>query len=143
MRMQEERFRILMFSSLEGTITPGEQKELDQLLGSDPAYREQYDQLLQIREGLHSWTVPEEGGWTESQVDHLVKRAMRRQEAVIVTLGRHWQKIAAACVIILLVSIGSIYVQSGTLDSDTLVGIDEIEADEAYTYLSTNYAYDE
>ncbi len=132
-----------MFKSLDGTITPGEQQEFDRLLVDDPVSRRQYEQLLEIREGLTKWSVPERDLWTDVQVDHLVSRAMLRHEAVIVTLGRHWQKIAVACVLILMVSIGSIYLQNGTLDSDTLVGIEEIEADEAYTYLSTNYTYDE
>lgn len=143
MKKEEDKMWTMILKSLDGLTTRSEEDQLREAFRHDPALGMQYEEMARIRAALQAYEVPDADRWSNREIDHILARAKSSGDAAIFTLARHWQKIAAACLLAILINLGSIYMQSGKLDTDTLVGVDEIEADEAYTYLNTNYSYNE
>ena len=133
----------LMLKSLEEPLDSYEQILLEDALGSSAEMRKKYQDLKEVRQLLNTYELDSDSLWSEEEIIRFIPVQKAENQAKTFVLGRYWSRIAAACVIALVISMGSVYFQNGSIDADTLVGIDDIYADEAYTYLNTNYAYDE
>lgn len=143
MKAHEQDIKALMLKSLDESLSKEEQIKLDQTLNTSLEMQKEYQELKQMRHLLEHYNVPDDTLWSDQEILDFIPAARSKNGAKIFLLGRYWSKIAVACVIAFVVSLGSVYYQNGSLDGDTLVGIDEINADEAYTYLSSNYTYNE
>jgi hypothetical protein len=143
MKAHEQDIKALMMKSLDESLSIDEQIKLDETLNSSQEMQKEYQELRQMRHLLEHYEVPDDALWSDQEILDFIPVTRSQNGARIFLLGRYWSKIAVACAIAFMVSLGSVYFQNGSLDGDTLVGIDEINADEAYTYLSSNYTYNE
>ena len=143
MKTREEVIQELMLKSFEGQLSASEQIILDEAIGSSQAMHKKYEELKEVRQLMSSYELDDNHLWDDEEILHFIPGQQVQNQAKVFTLGRYWSRIAAACVFACVISMGTVYLQNGSIDADTLVGIDEIDADEAFTYLSTNYVYNE
>lgn len=143
MKAHEQVIKALMMKSLDEKLTLGEQTKLNEALAVSQELQLEYQELRQMRQLIGQYEVKDDALWSDQEILNFIPVMKSKNSAKVFLLGRYWSKIAVACAIAFIVSLGSVYYQNGSLDGDTLVGIDEINADEAYTYLSANYTYNE
>ncbi len=130
----------LLIHSLDHPLGEADQKRLDHALAQSVELRKEKEELLKMRSLLASLSVESDPNWHDELMSKL---PARKTEAKIIqhpfTMASIFPKLAAACAIILLLSVVNIYREDGTINRDTLVGVEEYTADEAYAYLETNY----
>ena len=81
-----------------------------------------------MRERLAEWTAPEDPNFAERVLTNLGKQVEEDLSAVIIRL---FPRVAAACVLILGVALGTIYVTEGSLMMDTIIGVNEVLLEDA------------
>ena len=132
--------RELLIHSLDNPLSETDRKRLEKALAQSVELRKEKEELLKMRSLLAGFKVESDPDWHDELISKL---PVRKTEAKIIqypfTMASIFPKLAAACAIILLMSIINIYQEVGTINRDAVIGIDEVTADEAYAYLETNY----
>lgn len=120
----------LLIHSLDNELTPQEAQQLEQALSNSEALRQEKERLLEMRELI---------GTVKMEPDHtFVNKVMMRIEqakdpvfsTVIINL---FPKVAAACVLLFIVTLAGIYMTEGTLSTDAIIGIQDMTMEEALT----------
>jgi hypothetical protein len=143
MKSREDVIQELMLKSFEGSLSISEQTILDEAIGSSKSMYKKFEELKELRHLMSAYELDDNQLWDDEDIMRFIPGKKAGNQPKVFTLGRYWSRIAAACVFACIISMSSVYFQNGSIDADTLVGVDDIYADEAYTYLSTNYAYNE
>ncbi|MBX2874529.1 MAG: hypothetical protein KTR30_20575 [Saprospiraceae bacterium] len=118
----------LLIRSMDTELTKGDALELEQALLNSEALRGEKARLIALREQLEDWTAPEDPTFAERVLTQLGKQAEEDLSAVIIRL---FPRVAAACVLILGVALGTIYVTEGSLMLDTIIGVNEVLLEDA------------
>ncbi|MEO0340102.1 MAG: hypothetical protein AAF242_12910 [Bacteroidota bacterium] len=121
----------LLVRSLDATLDPQDQKVLDDALKSNPDWEEKRRQLLAMRSVLGQFQATEQPDFTDQVMTKVAKvqaRVMQLPQLVV--------QIAAACVILVLSVLMSLYLSEGSLNTDVLLGIQDLSPDDAYTLLN-------
>lgn len=118
----------LLLRSLDTELSQDEAEKLEQALQESEVLRQEKVRLLAMRGQLGAWTAPEDPTFADRVMVKLGKQAEEDLSAVIIRL---FPRVAAACVLILAVALGTIYVTEGSLMLDTIIGVNEVVLEDA------------
>ncbi len=118
----------LLIRSMDVELTESDAKRLEQALSDSAALRDEKARLMSIRKELSNWGVPEDPTFADRVLSQLGKQVEEDLSAVIFRL---FPRVAAACVLILGVALGAIYVTEGSLMMDTIIGVNEVLLEDA------------
>jgi hypothetical protein len=122
--------RELLYRSLDVALSPKEEQDLADGLIRFPAIETERKQLLRMRDALARMEVSATpAGFSESIL-------AKKQRPRMIYLQSWAPQIAAACVILVLAFIFSIYFGEGSLDLTSVLGVEELSPEEAYTLLN-------
>ena len=84
-------------------------------------------------EALASFSVQEDPSFT----DDLMQRIEQEKTTVpvIATIHKLFPRVAAACVLLVLLSVVAIYFTEGNLSMEAIVGVQDLAPEDAYSYL--------
>lgn len=129
--MKQEWLDLLIYS-MDNSLTPEEQKTLDEALSLSEALRKEQEQLLAMRNLLSQNTPPASPIFVENVIAKLARPQQPKLTTIIVDL---YPQIAAACVLFIAVALSAIYVSEGSLTYDALVGVNELNFGDANTLI--------
>lgn len=118
----------LLIRSMDTELAEADALTLERALSDSEALRDEKVRLMAMREKLTEWTAPEDPGFSERVLANLGKQMEEDLSAVIIRL---FPRVAAACVLILGVALGTIYVTEGSLMMDTIIGVNEVLLEDA------------
>ena len=118
----------LLIRSMDMELAKADALALEQALSDSEALRDEKVRLIAMREQLEDWTAPEDPNFAERVLTNLGKQVEEDLSAVIIRL---FPRVAAACVLILGVALGVIYVTEGSLMMDTIIGVNEVLLEDA------------
>lgn len=118
----------LLLRSMDMELPEAEAEKLEQALQESASLQQEKVRLLAMREQLEAWTAPEDPTFADRVMVNLGKQVEEDLSAVIIRL---FPKVAAACVLILAVALGTIYVTEGSLMLDTIIGVNEVVLEDA------------
>lgn len=129
--MKDTEIYELLVQSLDTELEPQEQKILELALQGRPEWRAKKEELLALRATLGSLHVAEQADF----VDQVMLRVAKAKSRVI-QLPQFVAQIAAACVLLVLSVLMSLYFSEGSLNTDVLLGIQDLSPEDAYTLLN-------
>jgi hypothetical protein len=129
--MKQEWLDLLIYS-MDNSLTPEEQKTLDEALSLSEALKKEQEQLLAMRNLLSQNTPPASPIFVENVIAKLARPQQPKLTTIIVDL---YPQIAAACVLFIAVALSAIYVSEGSLTYDALVGVNELNFGDANTLI--------
>ena len=129
MRYTEEHYALLL-KSLDQTLHPDEQNQLDQALAQSEDLRREKKSLMALRLALSRQAV----STTPSNFSQVIWQKV--QQPKVILLNRWMPQIAAACLILLCTALIGIYTLEGTLSTEALLGIQDLSPEEAYTLMT-------
>ncbi len=122
----------LLTYSLDNQLNEDEREQLDAALKQFSWLRREQKALLTIREKLRSFNIAEDAEFSNNVMQRLGDFAIKKHEASIINL---FPKVAAACLILLFAALINIYFVEGNLNTDTIIGIEDVSPDEAQAYI--------
>lgn len=127
--MKKDTINELLLRSFDEELSPEERAGLDAALADSEALRLEKQQLEKLRNLL---------GGLQAEVDRtfagkvMSKVSISPVEATLLSL---LPRAAAACLIILLLTLIGIYLAEGSLSTDAIIGVSNLAPEDAYTYL--------
>ena len=127
--MKKDTINELLLRSFDEELSPEERAGLDAALADSEALRREKQQLEKLRNLL---------GGLQAEVDRtfagkvMSKVSISPVEATLLSL---LPRAAAACLIILLLTLIGIYLAEGSLSTDAIIGVSNLAPEDAYTYL--------
>ena len=118
----------LLYESFDRQLSSEEQAFLQQALAQDPALREEQAQLLLLREGMAQLQASPKIGFADTV---MAKINEQQSGGVIRHLAQLFPRVAAAAIVVATLTLLSIYWNSGSLDSDSLIGYQDLQPEEA------------
>lgn len=125
----EEEARLLAHRSLGETLGPVEQQQLAEALVQHPGLNDELASLREMRQlfaQLHPVAEPD-----------FTQRVVQAVSTIPIwyrPLLRNWSTVAAAACIVLGLGLSFVYYNSGTLETEALLGLEEIQLEDAYAF---------
>lgn len=129
----ESYIKGLLIRSLDQKLAPDEAARLRRALDESSALRAEEQRWHQMRRKIAALRVDRDPAFAERVTNRLFdlgKRTLSRTMAAI------FPKVAAACVLLFLLSLAAIYFSTGALSVDAIIGIEELTPEDANIYLS-------
>ncbi len=137
MKKTEEEKLELLYASFDRDLTPKEEQLLEEYL-RDPAVKAEEEALRKTRDmlGKSSWHFGE--GFSARVMERLAEE--QQKEGVVEMEVTHqyfslFRRIAAVGVAAIVVLLLSIYLTSGSLNKETVLGMDNLSEDNLVSYL--------
>ena len=127
--MKKETIEELLLRSFEQKLSAEERGRLDAALAGSEALRREQQQLEKVRHLLGSLQAAPKTGF----VDGVMKEI--NTSPVEATLLSILPRAAAACLIVLLLTLIGIYMAEGSLSTDAIIGVNNLAPEDAYSYL--------
>jgi len=136
--MDREYDQILnvLIRSLDGALPASEEAQLEEALRTSERLRLEKARLLDLRAELKDWSVPEDPDFAARVLSQIGKQAEEDLSGVIIRL---FPRVAAACVMVLAVALGTIYLTDGSLMLDTIIGVNEVVLEEAVMLVDSGF----
>ena len=129
--MNEKNLDLLIYS-LDHPLNAAEQATLDAALAGSEALRAEQERLLRMREALSDLSVSEDPAFS---ADLLQKLESGKRQKIGAAIHRIYPKVAAAAVLLFLITAISIYLTEGNLSVEAIVGTQDLLPEDAYSYL--------
>lgn len=123
-----DKMLALLIRSMDTELNEADALKLEQALRGSVALRDEKVRLTGMREELRNWEAVEDPTFADRVIAQLGKQVEEDLSAVIIRL---FPRVAAACVLILGVALGTIYVTEGSLMLDTIIGVNEVLLEDA------------
>lgn len=120
----------LLYRSVDIALSPAEEQALAEGLSRFPELEAERDQLLRIRKALAGMEV------SATPADFSESVLTKQQRPQIIRLQSWAPQITAACIIVVLAFVLSVYFGEGSLDMTSVLGVEELSPEEAYTLLN-------
>ena len=136
--MKEQEFkRELLYASFDRDLSSEEKNLLEEYL-KDPALKAEEEELREIRSllGKTSWHFDE--GFSSRVMLRLGKEKEKRKVVEMEDTGQFFslfRKITVASIAAIAILLISIYVTSGSLNKETVLGVDNFSEDNLVSYL--------
>ena len=127
--------RDLLIFSLDNPLSPEDEKRLNEALKSDSELRKEKDNLLKMRGMFSEFSVPENEGFADGILQKINAESNARNRDFETKFIRMFPRVAAACVIFLAMAFSAVNFSETRLVSDELIGIEDADLVEAYSYL--------
>lgn len=127
----------LLAYSLDNILDDAQQARLDEALSKSEALQELRDELMAMRNLLKGHQLDARPDFVEN-----IMAQLPQQEAVIreIALGSRvlklFPRVAAACVLLMGLAYFGLGSNEGLWVSDTLIGMQELSPEDAYTYVN-------
>jgi hypothetical protein len=137
MEQNDEKKRDLLYASFDRELTEEEQERLEKYL-RDPDLKAEEEALRKTRAllGKTSWNFSE--GFA-SRVMQRLEEEQQEQKVVEMEVGNQFlslfRKIAVASVAAIVVLLLTIYMTSGSISKETVLGMDNLSEDNLVSYL--------
>jgi len=125
----------LLALSFDQDLAKEEQQQLDEAFAKHPELEKEKAELLALRTSLASQKIRPNADFVNSVLEKTRATKSVQKNGFENTITNLFPRVAAACVIVLLASLLSIYFQEGGLNTETLLGLTEISPEEAYSFL--------
>jgi len=134
---EQEMKRELLYASFDRDLSPEEKKLLEEYL-KDPDLKAEEEQLREMRGLLRetSWHFDE--GFTSRVMQRLREEKEQTKVVEMENTGQFFslfRKIAVASIAVIAVLLISIYMTSGSLNKETVLGVDNYSEDNLVSYL--------
>ena len=120
----------LLLKSLDETLSPQEEEQLNALFEQSEELRVEREKFLRLRMLVKEAKPNSDAAFADRLMDRLQHLPVKTVEATILRL---FPKVAAACVLILLVSMLGIYFTEGSLSSEVIIGLQDLSPEDAYS----------
>ena len=129
--MDKEALLDLLILSLDNELPAAQQEQLERALKEHKWLRQERDKLIEIRDVLGNMRAAPNDRFTDSVMAH-IDAGSSGSESIIIRL---FPKVAAACAVFLLALVLNIYSSDGSLSYDSIIGLNDLSPDEAYSYI--------
>lgn len=130
--MDEKMIELLLYS-LDNELTKAEQEQLDTALANSAALRAERDALLEMRNALANFSVDEDATFTDDLMQRI--QIEKRNVPIQSNIRKLFPRVAAACILLVLLSVVAIYMTEGNLSIEAIVGVQDLSPEDAYSYL--------
>lgn len=127
--MKKEDIQELLLRSFDQELPAGETARLKAALAGSEELRREKRQLEKLRAALRSL----QAGANEGFADGVMARL--KASPVEATLLALLPRVAAGCLIFILLALIGIYLAEGSLSADAIIGVSNLAPEDAYTYL--------
>ena len=127
----DEKILSLLIYSLDNELSADEQRQLDQALTASAELCAEQERLLAIRQALASHTIPADNTFANAVMQQLEEK----ETGVEARILQLFPKVAAACVVLVLIATLGIYFSEGSLSTEAIVGVQDLAPEDAYSYL--------
>lgn len=127
--MKKESIHDLLLRSFDQELSTEEAARLDAALSGSEDLQQEKRQLEALRQLAGELKVAPVDGFADGV---LAKLHTSPVEATLLSL---LPRAAAACLIILLITLAGIYLTEGSLSTDAIIGVSNLAPEDAYTYL--------
>lgn len=94
--MEKEKLESLLIDYIDGNLTAGEQRVVENMLANDEAIRLQHEQLREVMRQMDEATQPEPSPRMASSFQTRLQEAIREQhETKVITFHTAWYRVAA------------------------------------------------
>jgi anti-sigma factor RsiW len=119
----------LLRQSLDRELSPSESIRLAQALEANEWLREELAVLQTLRKSLSQLHPATSPAFTTKVLQRLSEEQQFLRPLIV-----RWRSVAAAACIALLLGLGLIYNASGNLESETILGLEQMELDDVYAF---------
>lgn len=134
--MMNDKALALLIHSLDNELSSKEQEQLDAYLDASEVLRREKELLLDMRSGLADLKVGPDKGFADQivrQINAAEQKAKNPElQAIIMNL---FPKVAAACVIVLVVAVLATFLMEGSLSVEAFIGLQDLSPEDAYSLL--------
>jgi len=125
----------LLLYSFEGELSQEEQQQLKKALSASPELRAERDKLLKIRKLIGGLKIPEDPSFSDKVLQRLNNSSSKTETAFSATVVSLFPRVAAACIVILLLALSIVYLSQGNYSTDALIGVDTFSLEDAYSLI--------
>lgn len=125
----------LLHRSFEDDLSKEETTRLTNALKESAELRKEQTALIATRNLFTSFSVTKDEAFVAAIMNTIEQENIVAKRQIGHYLSQIFPIAIAACLLIFTSFMVSIYISEGNLDSETLVGINDLSPDEAYTYL--------
>lgn len=125
----EEEARLLAHRSLDEPLSTAEQVLLTEVFDDFPELREEVERLKEMSQ-LFTQLRPEPSADFAQRVIGVLPAPLLWYRPLI----KRWSAVAAAACVALLLALSFIYINSGTLETEAILGLEEIWVEDAYAF---------
>jgi ferric-dicitrate binding protein FerR (iron transport regulator) len=112
----------LLYRAQDAPLSPEEERELSQALEQSAELRATQERLLKLRKALSDLQPAPDPAFTG-------KVMARMEEGALL---QPWlRRVAAACFLLIAAAFVSLYLSEGSLSTDTLIGVEELQPEDA------------
>lgn len=129
--MNEKALDLLIYS-LDNELNPNQKVMLDQFLSESAELRAEKEQLLKMRHALSEIKETSHSYLSEAILNKIEAPQEAEFQAIIMQL---FPKVAAACVLVIMVTIFATYYYTGSLSAEAMVGIQNLSPEDAYSLM--------
>jgi len=119
----------LLRQSLDRELSPSESIRLAQALEANEWLREELAALQTLRNSFMQLHPAPSPAFTASVLQRLSEEQQLLRPLIV-----RWRSVAAAACIALLLGLGLIYNASGSLESEAILGLEQMELDDVYAF---------
>lgn len=124
----------LLIHSLDNELTPAQKEQLAFYFEEYPSLKEEEEKLRTLRIALSNLQTDNQSSIADKVIGKLSTRKIETDfQAVIMQL---FPKVAAACLLVIVVTILATFYVEGSLSADALVGIQDLSPEDAYSILT-------
>lgn len=134
--MMNNKALALLIHSLDNELSSKQQEQLEVYLADSEALRHEKELLLEMRSGLADLKVDSEKGFADQIVRQLntSERKAPTPDLQLIIMNL-FPKVAAACVIVLVVAVLATFLMEGSLSMEAFIGLQDLSPEDAYTLL--------
>jgi hypothetical protein len=134
--MKTENYLELLYRSLDGDLEPEEVKMLEEALAQSEELQKEKEEALRIRELLGAQEYSFSHGFVDAVMDRIGdKEPIVREIVPFKELYFVFKRIAIAGAAAIAILLLSIYLSSGSLNLNSLFGVEKLSEDDLITYL--------
>lgn len=125
----------LLHRSFEEDLSKEEAAQLTAVLAEFPELQQEQADLIATRNLFAAFSIAKDESFVVNVMEAIEEKEIVAKRQIGHYLSKIFPIAVAACLLIFMSFVAHIYISEGNLDSETLVGINELSPDEAYSYL--------
>lgn len=130
-----KNIRDLLIFSLDNELSDSDKNRLEKALKTDSSLRKERAELLKMRSMFTNFSISENDNFSSEILRKIEIRDSQNERDFSTKFITLFPKVAAACVVFLLMTFSVVYFSDSNFASDELVGVEEFSMEDAYSYL--------
>lgn len=129
--MNKEVLDLLIYS-FDSELSSEEALQLEKALAASAELRLEKERIVKTRQLMESFDLGPDHTFVNSVMKKIKRKVEPAFNRVIIQL---FPKVAAACLLLFLITLLGVYVTEGNLSADAIIGIEEISIEEALSLI--------